>query len=335
MNTDFSELKEMLSYKRPMGSASEAEYRERFLMPLGLEKDPFGNLYKIIGDKPTIMWSSHTDSVHNSSGRQRVDFEGGFIKLHKKSKSSCLGADDAAGNWIMMHMIHASVPGLYVFHFGEERGCHGSRDILQKAPEFIAGIQAAIAFDRRGTDSVITHQGGRTCSDAFGSSLAAQLEGYKLDPTGVLTDTRIYKGVIPECTNLSVGYYSEHTSREQLDFDHIVSLRDQMLKIDASKFVIERDPKAVESFGSYGSSMLGGAKTNHGDPKDIYELVWRYPEDVTEVLETSGVDFDEFKALVLEARDVRREGMFGKKRKSAAADATAASDDAQQFKKSA
>lgn len=299
MSRELDELLSMMTYKRPAGSETEQDFRRRFLEPLGVGEDRFGNLHLTIGDNPTILWSSHTDSVHRGEGKQKIDFDGGRIVLGKKSKASCLGADDAAGVWIMMEMIRASIPGHYIFHYGEERGGIGSNAIARETPEILDGIEAAIAFDRRGTTSVITHQGGRTCSDSFGESLAAQLPGYKIDPGGIYTDTRNYKHLVAECTNLSVGYFNEHTSREQLDVDHLIRLRDAMLQIEPSLFVIERDPKITETpmrsvgFGSFRSNLT---------IQDVLEL---YPRDAAQVLAEAGVKEADFIELVKRKRDER------------------------------
>jgi hypothetical protein len=304
MMTGKETLSVMLTYKRPAGSQSEEEYINRFIAPLGVERDPFGNLYKIVGDENTdVLWSSHTDTVHRGEGRQIVDFDNGFFRLHKKSKATCLGADCAVGNWIMINMIMAEVPGLYVFHHGEEIGCVGSSAIAKKAPDFLKGINMAIAFDRRGTGSIITHQGSRTCSDAFGNSLAAQLEGFKLDPTGILTDTKMYAGIVPECTNLSVGYFDEHRSTERLDFSHAMRLRDMMLKIDTSKLVIERDPKITSLPKKYVSTH---EPIDMGDFEEtMADFLWAYPDDAAEALQAIGVSFDELKDKTLEIRTKR------------------------------
>ena len=302
--SDLDTVKAMLSYRRPFGSKSEAEYIDRFITPLGVQTDKFGNRFLIIGEeKPTILWSSHTDSVHNAEGYQKIQMTGSKIHLPKKSKSNCLGADDAAGNWIMMEMIMAKVPGLYVFHFGEEVGCRGSGGIANETPEFLDGIKAAIAFDRRGFDSVITHQRSRTASDAFGSSIAAQLPSrFKNDPTGVLTDTKIYMSIVPECSNISVGYENEHHPDETLCVNHLFELRDYMIKIDASKFVIERDPKATLSAPQRGLSSSGRSGLGRFSAlrslrrlrlRDLEDLVWKYPRQVAQFLDDSNVSVDE------------------------------------------
>jgi hypothetical protein len=111
----------------------------------------------------------------------------------------------------------------------------------------------AIAFDRRGTDSVITHQGyGRCCSDIFGQALATALNGddfnlmYSTDDSGVYTDTAEFVDNIPECTNISIGYYSEHGEREHLDVNHLQRLADAVLLFDWDALPVERDPKIPE-----------------------------------------------------------------------------------------
>jgi len=317
MSADLELLMEMHRYKRPAGGPTEQEYRQRFLVPLGVQEDKFGNLILDIGENPTVLWSSHTDSVHRGEGKQRIVFDGKYIALHKKSKASCLGADDAAGNFIMMKMIEAKVPGRYIFHAQEEIGRIGSENIAKNTPELLKGIQAAVAFDRKGTDSVITHQmGERGASDEFARSLAAQLpDGFKPDANGSFTDTKSYHRLVPECTNVAVGYYDAHTSAERLDVDHLFRLRDAMIKIDAAQLVIERDPSKVEekqfSFGGFGGlSRLGRG------PRDFFDLCFSYPEDVATVLESMPLDFEQFKNLVLFERDQRRAERFPTLRKA-------------------
>jgi hypothetical protein len=303
--SDLDTIMSMLAYRRPAKSPTEAQFIDHFLKPLGVNKDQFGNHFLIVGDEaPSVLWSSHTDSVHSKEGFQKVHFDGSkFIQLPKNSKSSCLGADDAAGVWIMMEMIKANAPGLYVFHFAEEIGCIGSRGIAQENPHFITGIKSAIAFDRRGIASVITHQGSRCCSDAFGDSLAAQLpKRFKLDATGFLTDTKQYMKIVPECTNLSVGYYSEHHSDEKLDVGHLIELRDHMIKIDASKFVIERDPTIVPMSSLSGFRSFGNLRTFRNIRRlrirDLEEIVWKHPRQVARFLDDMHITVDELDEYV-------------------------------------
>jgi hypothetical protein len=165
---------------------------------------------------------------------------------------ACLGADDGAGCAMLMHMLHAHVPGYYIFTQGEERGGIGAKYLADHSPELLACFDRAIAFDRRGIDSVITHQGwGRCCSDEFAATLSGELcaDGvlmYLGDDTGVYTDTAEFTGIIPECTNISVGYDNEHSDRETLDIFHFTALAAAAIKIKWDALPVERDPTYIE-----------------------------------------------------------------------------------------
>ena len=70
---------------------------------------------------------------------------------------------------------------------------------------------------------------------------------YLPDDTGVYTDTAEFTGIIPECTNISVGYYSEHTDKEKLDVIHLQALADRCLRIDWDGLATKRDPSVHDS----------------------------------------------------------------------------------------
>ena len=315
--SDLETIISMLSYRRPAGSGTEMEFIKKFIMPTGAKMDKHGNWCLQIGNAPTVLWSSHTDSVHHKDGYQKVDYDGKYISLPVNSKSNCLGADCAAGVWIMTEMIKAKVPGLYIFHFAEEIGCVGSSAIAEKEPGRLVNIDAAIAFDRKGIDSVITHQRRRTCSDAFGKSMVAQLPNrFKLDDTGVLTDTKQYMRLVPECTNISVGYYNEHRPQEALDVGHLIELRNFMIKIDQSKFVIERDPLAPAkpklTMKKIASGLGYGSRRKE---ETLRDLVFWHSDEVAAYLENNGVTFDELHDVI-----------YGRGRRMSIADLFADSD---------
>lgn len=265
IDPSIEQLVEMLTYKRPAGSKHERKFINRFIRPLGVQQDDYGNLWKIVGGDTSILWSSHTDSVHLTSGRQELAItDKGHIVLAKQKSSNCLGADDAAGVWMMTEMIKAGVPGLYVFHREEECGGGGSQWFVKSQSEMLKTTKAAIAFDRYGTTSVITHQwGGRCCSDEFGLSLAKAVGmDHKLDTGGSFTDTANYTLDVGECTNLSIGYYRQHTADESLDVGYLTTLRRKMLAFDSSQLVFKREPGELEDIwrgGSPWSNYLDGA----------------------------------------------------------------------------
>jgi putative aminopeptidase FrvX len=215
------------------------------LLPSTINTDEFGNYYVQIGDSHS-MFTSHLDTVSSNVVNVQHVFDGQFIKTNGKS---ILGADDKAGVTILMFMIENQIPGLYYFFIGEEVGCTGSTLLAEKfRTEKNSKIKKVISFDRRGTNSVITYQSGRRCaSDNFGKALANELNNaeasflYKIDPTGVLTDSYKFIDCVPECTNISVGYKNEHTLREEQDITHLEKLAHACIKINWQDLPIERN----------------------------------------------------------------------------------------------
>ena len=200
-------------------------------------------------DSHRTLFVAHVDTVHRSEGKNAIR----KTKTHWHAKGDVLGADDGAGVAILMHMMHYGIKAYYIFTQGEERGGVGARYLASKEESLLQEFDRAIAFDRRGTDSVITHQGwGRCCSDEFGTALATALMGdsdalmYLNDDTGVYTDTAEFVDVIPECTNISVGYAKEHTQDESLDLRHFKQLAEAVLCVEWDALPVARDPSYVE-----------------------------------------------------------------------------------------
>lgn len=248
-------LRDMLTYQRPHGSVTERQFIARYIVPTGAAEDEYGNWVLSIalpdGSPSRVLWSCHTDTVHRMPGRQRVRVtKPGVIKLARRERSNCLGADDTVGVYLAIEMIRAKVPGVYVFHYGEEVGCIGSGALAQHRPAFFEPIDYAIAFDRKGYTEVITHQcGRRTASDAFAKSMAKQLNQfglkYQASDDGVFTDTENYADFLPECTNLSVGYFSQHSQGELVDSVHVWRLTRALCAVNESMLVSKRKPGPV------------------------------------------------------------------------------------------
>lgn len=234
---------------------------EQDVFPLlcdGLKEDEHGNLFIKIGESD-VMFTSHLDTATISLTDVNHVFEGDIIKTDGKS---ILGADDKAGVTVMLYMIEKKVPGLYYFFLGEEVGCVGSKKLATEHKENkIEGINKVVSFDRRGTNSVITYQSSkRCCSDEFGDALSKEFNRvettfkYEKDDTGVLTDSVQFINIYPECTNISVGYYSEHTTSERQDISHLEKLAKACVNVNWNNLPVKRDPSKTEykSYGGYG-----------------------------------------------------------------------------------
>lgn len=260
-------------------------------LPQDLLIDDFGNLWKQIGDKPSTMFACHLDTATSALTVVNHVIDGGIIRTDGKS---ILGADDKAGVTILLWMIENKIPGLYYFFMGEEVGCVGSKKLAEKhKKEPIDYIKKVISFDRRGTTSIITHQcSSRCCSESFGNSLAQKLNSvdssfcYKTDPTGLYTDSAQFTSIYPECTNISVGYKSEHTFNEEQDINHLEKLAQAVIKIDWESLPIERDPKIIEySDYSWGRNWNGYSRD--------YERDWPRATTFNEAKITENVWFED------------------------------------------
>ena len=299
-------LWDMMQTMRPAGSKTETAFVKKYLDSIkGMKADSYGNRYIRIGTAP-VAWSCHTDTVHRTDGKQRIIYNKnkGIIALSSSEKTAtCLGADDTAGVWLMLEMIRSRKEGLYLFHRAEEIGGLGSDYIAKNTPELLDGIRAVIALDRKGTDSIITHQiGGRCASEAFAQSLASQLVGYKADCTGSFTDSANYMAIVPECSNLSVGYANAHTASETLDYFHLLGLRESLLALDYSGLVYDRTPAAVD-YDDYAEDYWSPARSYRGswvksfdqerDCNSVRDFVESYPDAVADLLEQYGITLEE------------------------------------------
>lgn len=272
-----------------------------------------GNLIIKVGEgKLTTLFSSHMDMIgdihKNNLEAGKLDLvylmepkdkkKKGFIYGSKgilengkflKYEACTIGADDKVGVFLMIKMIQDNIPGLYVFHVGEEVGGTGSKLLTTSHKEKFEGIQRAIAFDRAGLGDVIEHQrGGRCCSEKFGKALATALnewmppfQQYKGGITGTFTDTANYRDIVPECTNISVGYYNQHGSSEFFDNVWLMSiLLPAVLNVKWDELPVERDPKAVTTYNNsvnYGRNYSSSANRKNWKEATKDTKYWELP----------------------------------------------------------
>lgn len=269
-------LRHLVGLRRPHGSIEEGSVIPYLLRILGDSAehawvDGIGNLHidTRSNHRHRTLFVAHIDTVHHKGGINlyREDAAG----LH--AVDAPLGADDAAGVSILAAMV-GTVPGYYIFTRGEECGGIGAKYLADECIDILMQFDRAIAFDRKGTFDVITAQWcGDCCSAEFAEGLTAALNarGMLYMPTdkGVYTDTAEFIDCIPECTNIAVGYYGEHTDKEWLDLAHHAALLDAALTIPWDSLPTACDPDAVEEYVA--PIQLGKRKRRKapkGDPLD-------------------------------------------------------------------
>jgi hypothetical protein len=210
--------------------------------------DETGNLHIDMrrDDTSKTLFVAHVDTVHRDDGYNKIR----MTESVWYAQGSQLGADDGSGIALLMHLMHAGVPGYYLFTIGEECGGIGSSGLVKNRRKMLKHFDRAIAFDRKGNTSVISHQGSRCCSDAFAEALSTALSAedllYMPDDGGVYTDTAEFVDDIPECTNISVGYMREHSAEEAQDILHLQALADVIVTMDWDALPTVRDPAEID-----------------------------------------------------------------------------------------
>jgi hypothetical protein len=243
----------MLSMKRPHDGTNEKNALGYILLNIPSDAvwtfDDVGNLhvdYRLTTANRTLF-TAHVDTVHHDDGPNKI----------RKTDSvwfadgSQLGADDGSGIALLMHMMTNEVRAYYLFTVGEECGGIGAKHVAKNNAALLSQFDRAVAFDRRGTSDVITHQGyGRCASDDFAEALSDRLNAcgmlYMPCDSGVYTDTAEFTDVIPECTNISVGYAREHSTDEAQDILHYRALADAVISFSWDDLPVTRDPKAAD-----------------------------------------------------------------------------------------
>jgi len=269
----------LTSYTCPYGY--ETEMYGDSLTKLGWEKDDFDNYRLLIpkrdGTLPETAFTAHMDTASYGIPTRVVHGykEDGSIY---NTASGILGADDKAGMTLLLIMAHQLfIPGYYFLFVGEERGCVGSHDAAAQGDW--SHLKRMISFDRRNYWDVITNQAGTDCcSQAFAEALAKELNAYnenfkyKPDPTGAYTDSEAFIDLIPECTNISVGYFGAHGTNEEQDIMFLDLLVDALAEVDWESLPTVRDPKAEKAqrstrWGAYsrnwGSYKRGSTSTRY------------------------------------------------------------------------
>jgi len=290
-------------------------YLTKFTSPFGTEHERFGDFFEKLGCKQdshgnyivdvgnsTTMFASHIDTADRVKARVRRVVNGDYIGTDGKT---ILGADNRAGMAVMLHLLRNDIPGKYVFFVGEEAGRIGS--VFAEKDGLGDGMERVICWDRYGERSLITHQmGQRSCSDEFVLTLANCYDdaGVVLDPDsgGTYTDSYSFIDTVPECTNISVGYYSQHTTSETQNARFLVNIAEASLQVPWETLPTERDPmmvdyedhwnyytprgpaKYVRGVGMTSDDLVQSAQWGTLTKSEVEDFVWENPEDAIDLL---------------------------------------------------
>lgn len=263
---DKSHLLTILSLVRPANSKGEqvlVKYITDHLTALGVKYtiDDYGNIsVNLLPTNETtsrIMFTAHTDTVHRNADTTRhtqklayIDDKHEIVGLPIDSESTCLGADDGTGCWVLLRLIEAKIPALYVFFRAEEIGGLGSEYYRSDKAnaDLLESLTHCVSFDRKGYNDIIVEQCiGGCASDTWAASFADELNAIDdticLSPNiGTFTDSANFADIIAECSNISVGYDKQHTNQETQDIAFADKLVNALLQVDWLKQPSHRNP---------------------------------------------------------------------------------------------
>jgi hypothetical protein len=198
------------------GAYSDGTGDKRFVYIAGTRK----NKALLVAHADTV-WTGAPINLHWYNGV--LYSKNRDVRFEQKSKWSNgtitkygigIGADDRAGCailWCLRELGHS-----LLITSGEEDGCISSKWLIKEKwweDEITNEHQFAIEFDRRGHNDLVFYDVG---TNAFAKYAKAQT-GF-VPKQGFGTDIKyLCKGICG--VNLSVGYYSEHTTEEKLVYD--------------------------------------------------------------------------------------------------------------------
>lgn len=281
----------------PRGGKGVPEYMQQWFTKwttLAPTKDAYGNFHLRIGKGSTVCFTAHTDTVDYSRFgtvyKKKLITNGthDWLALDDTMPGGMvLGADDGAGCEALVCLAEAGVPGYYFWAADEEIGCLGTEWALNNGtlPLKDLGITKVISFDRKSTTDIITSQlGDVCCSPEFARALGGKLgltEAY-----GSFTDSAQVTHLVPECTNLSVGYQNAHTKRETLNVRFLDSLIGDCLWVNWESLPVARTPAPKADYSRYYSTYTTPSGVS------LRQLLKLYPEKAVDIL-TSMYMYDE------------------------------------------
>jgi len=169
------------------------------------------------------------------------------LSLRKNSIAKCLGADDRAGVWIALEMLRLGTKTDFEYGFfcGEERGGKGSQEFALDS-DLEGNYSCFIGLDRGS-------RGGIQNVAEYGMDNKDLLKCFTdqgfLASSGTFTDcSNLAMECELACVNVSVGYISEHSSKEMLYLDLMEDTLKVMRTVEVTAEVYKADERPVYNF---------------------------------------------------------------------------------------
>ena len=160
------------------------------------------------------------------------------------------------------------------------------------------GLWLLLGMIERGVEGVyIAHA-------AKSFALALDLPNLHADTKGSYTDSQEYAHIVPECTNISVGYYDQHSKMESQDLLFSSMLLEKLCEADWSALDIVRDPTLGNHYDDrlWEPTELDDEEQNEVDaltrlmmdrPRSMGQLLFEYGFTVESICEELNLDYRE------------------------------------------
>ena len=140
--------------------------------------------------------------------------------------------------------------------------------------------------------------GERGCSDVFADAFIGSFGlPFVKDPTGSYTDSYSFFDSVPECVNLSVGYYDQHTKKETQDIVFLEQMATACIDLDWEALPAVRDPKTIVfDDQDWGRTWWKKPAVTKWD--DMYDLLSEEFERLVDAFVAGGYTADQIRAFI-------------------------------------
>ena len=225
-----------------------------------------------------IALAAHMDTVFEEEISALGKRYGEILYDRKKNIMHCVGFggfDDKAGIFAILQIIQAGLRPHIILSTDEEKGCVGAKVLSALTCPFV-DLRYIIQLDRRGSKDCVFYD----LDDKLGEPFIKYVEGFGFEEAyGTFTDITEYcpawgiAGV-----NLSVGYYSEHTSYEVLYVDALLgTIKKVMVMLRQSNiptFEYFENPYAYSWSSVYGYNW--GDKIDSKSSTAVHQKITKY-----------------------------------------------------------
>lgn len=258
-------------YKKIMGMTPEGLMYtlERYLSKFYTKVKSTAKYTYAIGDIP-ILLCAHVDTVFSTPPSFFLyDKEEGVIW----SPQGC-GHDDRAGVFMIMNIISQGYKPHILFTNEEEVGCLGAEALVKFEECPFKDLKYIIQLDRRGVDDCVFYYGDNQTFIDYVEDF-----GFK-EAKGSFTDIVVLCPAWGICgTNLSIGYFNEHTVTELLHLPTWFNTMNKVIKMlknpPKMKFIYTEAPTS-QPFISLNNYLHGSTKcekcNNEVSTEDIYPV---------------------------------------------------------------